>query len=42
MYFYLLPVMAYFYVVVIIHCIGLVISVSNEWQEMGDKIIDKL
>lgn len=22
--------------------IGLVISVSDEWQEMGDKIIDKL
>lgn len=39
--FYLLSVMAYFYVVIII-VIGLVISVSNEWQEMGDKIIDKL
>lgn len=31
-----------------LHCyyhqtvIGLVISVSDEWQEMGDKIIDKL
>ena len=40
--FYLLSVMAYFYVVIIIHCHRLVISVSDEWQEMGDKIIDKL
>lgn len=40
--FYLLSVMAYFYVAIIIPVIGLVISVSDEWQEMGDKIIDKL
>lgn len=30
------------YVFLSAFCLGLVISVSDEWQEMGDKIIDKL
>lgn len=40
--FYLLSVMAYFTLLLSLTVIGLVISVSDEWQEMGDKIIDKL
>lgn len=40
--FYLLSVMAYFTLLLSFTVIGLVISVSDEWQEMGDKIIDKL
>lgn len=40
--FYLLSVMAYFTLLLSSTVIGLVISVSDEWQEMGDKIIDKL
>lgn len=40
--FYLLSVMTYFTLLLSFTVIGLVISVSDEWQEMGDKIIDKL
>lgn len=40
--FYLLSLWLIFTLLLSLTVIGLVISVSDEWQEMGDKIIDKL